>query len=169
MTNPTNTNFLEFAKPFIDAAKSVFETMIFTKLEPKKPCLKENNISKGEISSLIGLSGTVEKDGKTSDFKSMFVMSWPEQTYVKVASSMLGEEHTEYSDEITDVGAEITNMIVGNAKRQLCQIGYNLDMAIPSIVHGKNHKLSYPSGTNVILMPINSGHGEFYMEICYKD
>ncbi len=55
------TNFIEFSRPFINAAKNVFETMVFTKLEPQKPGLKKSQVSNGDVSSVLGLSGELTK------------------------------------------------------------------------------------------------------------
>jgi len=58
---PGESHFIEFSKPFIDAAKNVFETMIFTKLETQKPQIKSDAVSRGDISAVLGLSGDMEK------------------------------------------------------------------------------------------------------------
>jgi chemotaxis protein CheX len=168
MTTVTD-NFIEFSKPFMDAAKNVFETMVFTKLETLKPQIKSDTTSRGDISAILGVTGNLSKDGKEIPYRGMLVISWPYETYFKVASAMLMEEYTEYSDEISDVGGEISNMIMGNAKRTLSEMGYTSNMAIPSIIEGQNHSLKYPTGTTVILIPINSAHGQFFMEVCYRE
>ena len=162
------SNFLTFSKPFIDAAKNVFETMVFTKLDPQKPVVKTDSLSKGDISAILGLNGEVEVNGETKAYKAMLVISWPYDTYFKVASAMLMDTFVEYNDEIADVGGEICNMIMGNAKRDLATQGYTSNMAIPSMIEGANHKVNYPAGTTVILIPIKSAHGEMYIEICYS-
>ncbi len=162
------SNFLTFSKPFIDAAKNVFETMVFTKLDPQKPEIKKDSISKGDISAVLGLNGEIEVDGVAKPYKAMLVISWPYDTYFKVASAMLMDTFTEYNDEIADVGGEICNMIMGNAKRDLATQGYTSNMAIPSMIEGAKHKISYPAGTTVILIPIKSAHGEMYIELCYS-
>ena len=164
-----NSHFIEFSKPFIDAAKNVFETMIFTKLETQKPSIKKETTSHGDVSAVLGATGEVERDGKKIPYKGMLVISWPYETYFKVASAMLMDTFTEYNDEIADVGGEICNMIMGNAKRDLAGMGYTSNMAIPSMIEGKDHTLKYPSGTAVILIPINSAHGPFYIELCYRE
>jgi chemotaxis protein CheX len=161
----TSTSFLEFSKPFVDAAKNIFETMVFSKLEPGKPFLKENNISKGEVSAVLGITGTHNE----LDFQGMLVISWPYETYFKVASAMLMETFTKYDEEIADVGGEICNMIMGNAKRDLSTLGYKTNMAIPSMIEGKGHSIKYPSGTTTIAIPIASAHGNFFIELCYKE
>lgn len=164
-----NDRFLKFSKPFITAAKGIFETMVYTKIEPSTPTIKKDNISKGDYSAILGISGDVEKDGKQTEYKGTVVISFPEETFLKVASAMLMEEYTEYSDEISDVGGEIVNMIIGNAKKELVVMGFSTNMAIPSMISGKGHTISYPEGTTMILIPINSAHGEFFIEVGYVD
>ena len=41
---------------------------------------------------------------------------------------MLMEEFNEYSQEIEDVGGEISNMVLGNAKPYLSKMGYKTDI-----------------------------------------
>ena len=60
------SHFIEFSKPFIDAAKNIYETMVFTKLEPQKPLMKKDSISKGDITAVLGLSG--ESGLNTTDY-----------------------------------------------------------------------------------------------------
>jgi chemotaxis protein CheX len=163
------THFIEFSKPFIDAIKNVFETMVFTKLEPQKPVVKNDELSKGDVSAVLGLSGEVEKNGIKCQYKAMLVISFPYDTYFKTASAMLGETYTSYAPDIRDLGGEIVNMVMGNAKRDLKVMGYNSNMAIPSMVEGKNHSIKYPPGTHIILIPFNSSHGQLFMEICYSE
>ncbi len=165
----TESNFIEFSKPFIDAAKNVFETMVFTKIETQKPSIKRDGVSKGDISAVLGLSGEVEKNGTRSQYKAMLVVSFPYDSYFKVASAMLGETYTTYAPDIHDLGGEIVNMVMGNAKRDLKTMGYTSNMAIPSMIEGKGHSIKYPSGTHIILIPFNSDHGVIYMELCYSE
>ncbi len=166
MEIPTS-QFIEFSKPFINAAKNIFETMVFTKLDPQRPSIKSNNVSHGDFSAVLGLSGKVINEGEERPYRAMLVLSWPTETYLKIAGAMLMEEYTEYSDDIADVGGEICNMIMGNAKRDLSALGYSTNMAIPSMIQGKNHTLNYPKGTIIVSIPIDSAHGNMFMEICF--
>jgi chemotaxis protein CheX len=165
----SKSNFAEFSKPFIDAAKAVFETMVFSKLEPQKPYLKTDSISKGDISAVIGLTGTIKKDNITKEYKAMLVISFPLDTYLKVASAMLGDTYSTFTEEISDVGSEICNMVMGNAKRDLIPFGYTCSMAIPSMIRGKDHSIKYPNNTLIIVIPVVLAHGPMFMEICYKE
>jgi chemotaxis protein CheX len=165
----SQSHFVEFSKPFISAAKNVFETMVFCKLDPQKPSIKQGDILKGEVTAILGLSGIFEQEGKKSQYQALLVLSFPYTTYFKVASAMLGETYHSFVPEINDAGAEIVNMIMGNVKNDLKILGYTSNMAIPSTIEGKDHSVSYPTGAVVILIPIKSTHGDMFMEICYTD
>jgi chemotaxis protein CheX len=158
--------FIAFSKPFLDATKNIFKTMVATDIETGKPYIKEGNVSKGDISSIIGMNGTCERDGKNLDFKGQLVISFPEKTFLKVASAMLMEEYTEVN---ADMGGEIVNMVMGNAKRDLTPLGYKMGMASPSTVTGKDHQIKYMNGVNVVVIPILCAHGELFLEICYDE
>ena len=165
----SDSHFLEFSKPFVDAVKNVFETMVLTKLETQKPIIKTDTVSRGDISAIIGLSGDIEKEGTGGHYKAMLVISFPYDTYFKVASAMLGETYTSYVPDIKDLGGEIVNMVMGNAKRDLKVLGYGSNMAIPSMIEGKGHTINYPSGTRMFLIPFISVHGQLFMELCYSE
>lgn len=171
MGNIDVKQFITFSKPFVAAAKNVFETMVFTTLETGKPAIKKDNKSKGDISSVLGLNGerTIEESGQICEYKAMLVLSWPTDTYLKIASAMLMEEFTEYNEECADVGGEIVNMIMGNAKRDLSVMGYTSNMAIPSMIEGKNHSINYPKSTAIIEIPVNCVHGTMFIELCYAE
>ena len=162
-------HFIEFSKPFVDAVKNVFETMVFAKLESQKPIIKNDQKAKGDVSAILGLSGELDKQGSKCSYKAMLVISFPYETYYKVASAMLSETYTSYVPEIHDLGGEIVNMVMGNAKRDLKGMGYTSNMAIPSMVEGKDHSINYPSGTHIILIPFKSSLGDLFMELCYSE
>lgn len=163
-----NNDFIAFSKPFVDACKKIFTTMLFCELTAQKPYIKSDNASKGDISAIIGLSGEIERENITP-YKAMLVISFPYQTYFNIASTMLGETYTSYVPDIHDLGGEIVNMIMGNAKRDLKEMGYSSNMAIPSIIEGPKHNITYPQGTTVIVIPFECSHGVFFMELCYSN
>lgn len=165
----SNEQFLSFSKPFIDACKSVFSLMVDVEIEIGKPLVKDQSKSSGDITSIMGISGVYESESCTNKFQGMLCLSFPTGTYLKVASGMLGQEYTEFDDDIRDVGNEITNIIMGNAKGVLSETGYKIEMSIPSLIIGKGHLINYPKKSTIILIPITCDHGDFFIELCYQD
>ena len=163
-----DSHFLEFSKPFIAAAKNIFETMVSCKIEAQKPIIKNNLISLGDVNATIALAGITNKDGKEIPYEAMLVISFPFDTYFKVADIMLSEVYTEFVPEIRDLGAEITNMVMGNAKSDLTKVGYTTNNTIPKIIEGKT-AIVYPTDQNIVVIPFVCEHGTFYMELCYRE
>lgn len=165
----SDNSFVNFSKPFVDALRETFEMMVQTEITVHSPKLKENNVASGDITALIGMNGKVERDGNERDFKGLLAISWPEDMYVKLAGRMLFEEYTEYCEDIADSGAEICNIVMGNAKNSLTPFGYKIDMATPSTVRGKNHEIKYPPKTTVIEVIVSCDLGDFSLELCYQE
>lgn len=165
----SDSNFVEFSRPFINALKETFEMMVQTEIKAHTPKIKTSAVAHGDISAIIGMNGQVEKDGETKDFKGLLALSWPEEVYVTLAGRMLFEEYTEYCEEISDSGAEIANIVMGNAKGQLANSGYKIGMASPTTIRGTNHEIKYPPKTTVIEITISTDVGDFALELCYQE
>jgi chemotaxis protein CheX len=165
----SNSQFVKFSKPFLDALKETYEMMVQTEIKPHTPTIKDTPQATGDITSMIGMNGVIEQDGETKDFKGLMAISWPEDVYIKLASRMLFEEYTEYNEEIADTGSEIANIVMGNAKNGLTPLGFKIDMASPSTVRGKSHEIKYPPKTTVIAITISCDVGDFTIELCYQE
>jgi len=167
--NEFNKRYLDFCKPFIDAIKDVYSTMMSTNLKPGAPKIKVGSISHGEFSSIMGINGVYSGDGEKKGFRGSLTLSWPESVYLKSAGAMLMEEFDAYTDEIADVGMEICNITMGNAKKILSQEGYMIEMSIPTSVKGKDHEIKAQDGVVTIATPLESELGTFYIELSYED
>ncbi len=167
--NEFNKRYLDFCKPFIDAIKDVYSTMMSTELKPGGPKIKQGSVSHGEFSSIMGINGIYEGGGEKKGFRGSLTLSWPESVYLKSAGAMLMEEYAEYTDEIADVGMEICNITMGNAKKILSQEGYLIEMSIPTSVKGKDHEIKAQDGVVTIATPLESELGTFWIELSYED
>ncbi|MCP4912050.1 MAG: hypothetical protein GY909_02935 [Oligoflexia bacterium] len=164
-----NKRYIDFCKPFIDAIKEVYSTMLSSEVTASDPQIKKDATSKGDYSAIMGINGVFKSDDGEKNFKGNLILSWPEETYIKSASAMLMEEYKEVTDEIADVGMEICNITMGNAKKVLCEKGYFIEMSTPTSVSGPKHKISVLEGVTTIVTPLKSSHGEFYIELNYED
>lgn len=164
-----NQSFINFSRPFIDGLKETFSTMMQTELKAHSPKVKDSAVTLGEYSAIIGMNGTVTKEGATKDFRGQIGISFSESVFLKVASAMLMEEYTEYCEDIADTAGEIVNIVMGSAKKALAPQGYEIGMATPSTIRGKNVEIKYPKGTTTIETTIESALGQFVFEICYQE
>ena len=148
-----------FINPFINATLNVLETMASTKAEAGKPYLKKDHVASGDVSGIIGLTGKVS--GTIS-------VSFTAKSILAIVSSMLGEEMKELNEEIKDAVGEITNMISGQARQELEQLGRSLQAAIPTVIMGKNHSITHVTTFPIIAVPFSTANGGFTIEVCFE-
>jgi chemotaxis protein CheX len=147
---------VKMINPFINATLNVLETMAFVKAGAGKPYLKKDNNAQGDVSGVIGFTG--EANGTV-------YVTFDEPCILKIVSNMFGEEMTEINDEITDAVGELTNMISGQARKELEELGKIYDGAIPSVITGKNHKLVPMTKGPRVAIPFKTDFGNFIIEV----
>ena len=148
----------EFINPFLDAAVNVISTMAMLQPEAGKPFLKKDKTASGDISGIIGLTG---------DMKGAIVLSFSTGAACKIVGSMLGEEYTELNADISDAVGELTNMISGDARRRLAEMGNNFEAGIPTIIKGKGHEIESITKGPVVAIPFDIDGNKFVVEASF--
>ncbi|KPA13446.1 Chemotaxis protein CheX [Candidatus Magnetomorum sp. HK-1] len=150
----------QLINPFVKATVKVMETMAFTRPKPHQPFLKQNNVAKGDVSSIIGLSG---------ESKGTVAITFTESCILSITSNMFGEKMTQLDDEVMDAVGEIGNMISGQARQELEDKGKVLYAAIPTMIKGKDHTISHKTTAPVMAVPFETEYGDFTIEVCFED
>lgn len=147
----------ELINPFLHATKNVLETMCQTPVQAKKPHLKDNTLSYGEVTGIIGMT--------SKETAGCMIISFSEKCILQVVANMLMEPPKEKVDEeIVDAVGELTNMICGGAKAQLAKLNYTFDLATPTMVIGTGVEISYHSNAPTIVIPFTTEYGTFVVE-----
>jgi chemotaxis protein CheX len=154
-------------QPFINATLTVLRTMAFTEAHAKPPYLKNENVAKGDVSGVIGMTG---------DASGSLSVSFPEATILAIVSNMFAEEMAEVDDEIRDAVGEITNMISGQARKELEELGTSLESAIPTVISGQNHTIKHITSYPIVAITFRLDRGEFCagteeftIEVCLEE
>lgn len=152
----SETEFI--SKSFVLATVNAFKNQLST-----TPSLvsvqfsEEHHDFKGDISGVISVVG--EK------INGSFAITFPESTFLKVISKMIGEDYKELTNDLLDGASELTNIIFGQAKVILNEKNYGLKMAIPTVVSGSGHILSSFCKSQVMVIQFNSELGPFFIKI----
>jgi chemotaxis protein CheX len=80
---------------------------------------------------LSGVAGAIALSGNASG---VVYTAFPVELAKLVAEKMLGGAVSD--QDISDIVSELTNMIGGNFKSQLCDLGFNCTLSIPTVVKG---------------------------------
>lgn len=150
---------VKFVNAFLEAAIKVMKVQSQTDVVPGAPFLRNaKEAFNGDISGVIGLVSDA--------FNGAIIINFPEPTFLGIISRMLGEKFESLTPEISDGAAELTNIIFGQAKVTLNELGYGIKMATPSVVVGKNHPISNYTSVQRMSVPFTCDLGSFTIEIC---
>lgn len=145
--------------PFINATINVLETMAFVKCKPGKPYLKKEDTAKGDVTGVIGITG--ETNGTIS-------VTFEEKAILNIVSRIFGEKMNTLNSEVADAVGELTNMISGQARRGLEEIGKIFKAAIPTVIAGKDHQITHYTNGPKIAIPFEIEGGHFTIEVCLE-
>lgn len=151
---------VSFINPFLEGTTHVLKTMAMVEAAAGKPFLKKGNHAKGDVSGIIGMTGSA---------CGSLALSFTEKCILKIVSNMLGEDHNEINGEVRDAVGEITNMISGVARKKLESDGYNIVAAIPTVVSGKDHAILHVLGGPSVVIPFDTKDGSFFVDVCLND
>jgi chemotaxis protein CheX len=150
---------VRLVNPFINATINVLETMAFINVNAGKPYLKKDNVAVGDVSGIIGLTGVAN---------GTIAVTFEEKCILAVVSNMFGETMSELNNEIADAVGELTNMISGQARRELEEMGRVFKAAIPSVITGRNHSIIHYTEGPKIAIPFSTDNGDFTIEVCFE-
>lgn len=154
--NPMDVKFIN---PFLYGTIEVLKKMTFTEPRPGKVYLKKTALANGDVSGIIGITG---------DMIGSLAISFGESCICHIVGSMLGESYAEANQEVFDGVGEITNMISGVARTHMEKEGMQVYAAIPSVVYGKNHTINHILKSPSIVIPFETDHGAFVVDVCIK-
>lgn len=150
----------DFINPFLFSLLNVLSTMAQLELKPGKPRRKTDELARGDVSGLIGMTGPQARGS--------FSISFDKGLAMEIMLRMLGEAPDSINDEVIDMVGEITNMVTGGAKRVLSEKGYDFKMATPMVVAGANHTITHKADGMKIMMPFDCEYGRATVEVCFE-
>ena len=145
---------VHFINPFVESTCNTFQTMCALKVTVGQPVLKNDNDRPTDVSSVIGFSG--EAAGS-------FVLHFAFDTASTIATAFAGIDITPEHPDFSDAIGELANMIAGDAKSKF--EGLNINISLPNVIIGRNHRVAASKNTPRILIPFLSDVGVFYVEI----
>ncbi|MEN6373976.1 MAG: chemotaxis protein CheX [Smithella sp.] len=151
---------VQFINPFIEGTVSVLKTMAFVEPRAGKPYLKLDTLAKGDISGIIGLTGSAAGS---------LALSFSEGAILKIVSNMLGEDLKSINSDVKDAVGELTNMVSGVARKNLEAAGFYIQAAIPTIVSGKDHSIAHVMGGPSLIIPFEIDEGVFVVDVCLAE
>lgn len=149
---------VNFINPFLGATINVLETMAMVQVRPGKPSVKTDRAAVGDVTGLINISGHAA---------GTIALTMSEGAILAIVTNMIGEEYRRLNDEVADAVGELTNMISGQARRSLAELGMTFSASTPSVIMGKGHTVNHVGAGPILVIPFETDGGEFSVEVCF--
>ena len=149
---------VQFINPFFAATQKIcVETLKFP-ISAGTPRL----LGKGErLWKLFETSASIQLSGAVRGIVSL---SMSEAVAVALASSLAGEVFPNLSADARDALAEVANLVIGSAKRDLP--GGLVTISTPALT--PTQALRYPTDLPVLVLPFESPSGRFVLQIAAR-
>jgi chemotaxis protein CheX len=141
--------------PVRDATINVIATMAMVSPVAGEAFVKTNKKSKGDVSGVIGLAGPK---------KGVIVLSFSAGAICRIVGGMLGMEYTAIDQDVADAVGELANMISGDARRRLHEMGLDFEAGLPTVVQGPGHEIESVTNGPVWAIPFKVDGHEFEVE-----
>jgi chemotaxis protein CheX len=146
-----------FIDELVTATCEVFNTMVFTEVQPSSP---------GQGEALRGgtnVVGTVAFTGKTSG---LVVFYSTIDAAKRITASMLSMEPAAVNGELPDAIGELTNMIAGSFRTRMADVqGEAWAISVPTVTVGSDFYTKFVSDVQRVLCPFRMGDSEVLVEL----
>lgn len=138
--------------PLIAAVNETFEMMLDCTAERKQLELRSASTQLLDLSAVIGISGQA---------KGAVCLSFALETALAIVERFVGVEASRATPEVLDALGEVVNIVAGSTKSK---INMGLNMGLPNVVHGIDHKIDFPTNSHPIRLHFDSGLGPFVVD-----
>ena len=148
----------EIARPFVKATLEILTVMANLQASAGKPYVKQDNIARGDVSAIVGLTG--DKIGSMS-------ISFSRSCAIALVRGLLGDGIQDVLQDAQDAVGEMANMVSGQARAGLRDMGIALKGSLPKVIVGNGHIIRHISSSPVVAIPFACEAGEFTVEFCF--
>ncbi len=134
----------QYSNSFIVGAKHVFKTMLGVDLDAKEPFGKESRRTTADVTGVIGFTG---------DRRGTMAFSTSTSGAVAIYAKLMNERFSGITAEIIDAMGELTNIISGQARKELEKESLHLIAHVPMVFVGKDIEISYITRGAVTCIP----------------
>ena len=142
--------------PFVTSVRSVLQTMLGLESKIGTPTIKQKPGTEYDYSGIISFSGNIV---------GAVVVSFQREAASKIVEAFVGSPVEPDTSDFADALGELTNMIVGAAKKDL---GGVANISVPTVIMGHGHIVARPSDIPCLVVPCTTDLGGFAIEISIK-
>ncbi|MDH5517696.1 MAG: chemotaxis protein CheX [Gammaproteobacteria bacterium] len=145
----------------LDSLLKSISIMAGIKLVPGMAKVKNGNVSMGDVTGLMEMSG--------DDTKGSMALSFTKPFVIDLVKRIFGDEIDDINETAIDLTGELTNMVVGGAKNILSEKGLEIGMSTPHILTGENHVIDHTCDGKTVVIAFAADVGDVFLELNFVD
>jgi chemotaxis protein CheX len=130
--------------------------MVMLEVSPGEPFIREDGKLSNSISGIIGLAGAV---------KGMLAIHLPNSAALAITTAFLGMDVEEIDEDVCDAIGELANMLGGSIKAVLDPAGSEVQLSMPSAIHGEEYAVDCLADSESITVPFTFNGQTFMVEL----
>jgi chemotaxis protein CheX len=150
---------VKFLNPFIDAAIEVLQAEVNVTATRGSLDLQKSALTADDVTILIHMVGEVY---------GVVLFSMPFTTGMRMVSSILGQEFSEFTSLAQSGVAELGNVITGRATIKLYQAGYQSNISPPAVITGKGVQISTLDFPRIVV-PLTTNLGNLTIHLALRE
>jgi chemotaxis protein CheX len=108
------------------------------------------------ISSVVGFTGRLS---------GMLALHFSVDMACRMASRLLDMAVTQPDENVRDAVGELSNMLAGGLKKQLCNTDNMFKISIPTVIVGMEYSMHPPANSRQVWLGVNTGTCRFRIQI----
>jgi chemotaxis protein CheX len=151
---------IEYINPFVEAAFDILNEILATTVKRGQLYLKKLGEGMKGVAVVIGVTGSLQ---------GRIVFDMTEETALKIASKLNGEEFKTFNDMARSTIGEIANMITGRSVTKLEKEKMSFNFTPPTIITGENLNIFEFAGMEALIIPLDTNIGIVEINIAFKE
>ncbi len=147
---------MKYAQDIAAATQEIFSSMVMLDVTPEEPFKRVDSTLSKSISGIIGLAGTI---------KGMLAIHLPHEAALAVTTAFLGMDVEEIDEDVCDAVGELANMLGGNMKAIFDPNGGDVQLSMPSTVHGEEYAVDCLADAELVTVPFSFNGQTFMVEL----
>lgn len=147
---------MEHAQHIIESTQEIFSSMIMLDIAPGEPFKRNDDCLRNSISGIIGLAGTT---------KGLLAIHLSNDAALAVTTAFLGMDVDQINEDVRDAVGELANMLGGSLKAVLDPNGSDIQLSMPSAIHGEEYSVDCLANASTVSVPFKVEDHRFTVEL----
>jgi chemotaxis protein CheX len=136
----------KYIDPFVVGARNVFKTMLDIDLDHDEPFQKTSNRTTADVTGVMGFTG---------DRRGTMSFSVTKSGALAIYGKLMREHFQEVTSEVMDAMGELTNIISGQARKELERIDLHVMAHVPLVFVGRGVEITLATKGTIMSIPFS--------------